>query len=96
MNGNDGFAGVCFEKWKNREIEEIFAPYYLFPAIFLFLDFSIFLIFAERRKFAGLGLEPRLAESESAVLPLDDPAVGIKVLAQLWSDVQVLLLVHLE
>jgi hypothetical protein len=24
----------------------------------------------------GLGFEPRLAESESAVLPLDDPPVG--------------------
>ena len=24
---------------------------------------------------AGLGVEPRLTESESAVLPLDDPAV---------------------
>src|SRR3989304_9778605 len=30
-----------------------------------------------RRKLAGgLGFEPRLAESESAVLPLDDPPTG--------------------
>ena len=28
---------------------------------------------SERRLAGGLGFEPRLAESESAVLPLDDP-----------------------
>lgn len=27
----------------------------------------------------GLGLEPRLTESESAVLPLDDPPAGLTV-----------------
>ena len=27
----------------------------------------------------GLGFEPRLAESESAVLPLDDPPRSLKV-----------------
>jgi hypothetical protein len=30
----------------------------------------------------GLGFEPRLAESESAVLPLDDPPKGGKLKAE--------------
>ena len=30
----------------------------------------------------GLGFEPRLAESESAVLPLDDPPRSLKVKSQ--------------
>src|SRR5271168_1056954 len=33
----------------------------------------------------GLGFEPRLAESESAVLPLDDPPPGRRVAAGRWA-----------
>ncbi len=34
-------------------------------------------MFAEAAMAGGLGFEPRLAESESAVLPLDDPPNGV-------------------
>ena len=34
----------------------------------------------------GLGFEPRLAESESAVLPLDDPPTGNSKLARCYID----------
>jgi hypothetical protein len=44
------------------------------------LDTAIILVpFVKYQMAGGLGFEPRLAESESAVLPLDDPPRVINV-----------------